>query len=85
MALVDSWELAQQLVTGGHGSMEAAINEYALKAAPRSKEAITGSHKIIAMAHSKGVIKLFFIGLFKVLGLLMGPGVGALFWLRKRA
>ncbi|KAK9837382.1 hypothetical protein WJX84_006687 [Apatococcus fuscideae] len=37
MALVDAWELAQQLVTGRHTCIQEAIDAYATHAAPRAR------------------------------------------------
>ncbi len=71
MALQDAWELAQQLVNGGHPTAQAAITEFAEKAAPRSVEAIDKSHKIIGLAHSNGLLKLMFVAALSVVGLFL--------------
>ena len=73
MALQDAWDLAQQLVNGGHSSAQAAISEFAEKAAPRSVEAIERSHKIIGVAHSEGLLKLLIVGLMSLVGFFIRP------------
>ena len=72
MALVDAWELAQQLVTGRHTCIQEAIDKCAIRAAPRSEKAISGSHRIIALAHAQGFTKLLIVLLLKILGTIMG-------------
>ncbi len=71
MALQDAWELAQQLVNGSHPTAQAAITEFAKKAAPRCVEAINKSHTIIGLAHSDGLLKLMLVAALSVVGLLM--------------
>ncbi|KAK9839942.1 hypothetical protein WJX74_000847 [Apatococcus lobatus] len=73
MALQDAWELAQQLVNGGHSNTQAAISEFATRAAPRSVEAIERSHKIIGVAHSDGLLKLLIVGLMSLVGFFIRP------------
>ena len=82
MALVDAWELAQQLVTGRHTCIQEAIDAYATHAAPRSEKAISGSHRIIALAHAQGFTKLLIVLLLKILGTVMGMSSVGLFWLQ---
>lgn len=71
MALQDAWELAQQLVNGGHSSAQAAVSHFAEAAAPRSVEAIEKSHKIIGVVHSEGVVKLLVVAVASVAGFLI--------------
>lgn len=73
MALEDAWELTQQLVNGGHSSIQAAISQFAEKAAPRSVEAIERSHKIIGVVHSEGLLKLLVVGLASLIGSFIKP------------
>ena len=80
MALQDAWELAQQLVNGGHSNAQAAITKFAESAAPRSAGAIAMSHKVISLAHSDGLVKLGFVGLLSLLGFL-SKFVGIFGWL----
>ena len=70
MALQDAWELAQQLVNGGHSSTQAAVSHFADMAAPRSAEAIDKSHKIIGVVHSDGCLKLLIVGVASLIGFL---------------
>lgn len=71
MALQDSWELAQELVNGGHSSIQAAITHFGEMAAPRSVEAIEKSHKIIGVVHSEGLLKLLLVGVAGLIGFLI--------------
>ncbi len=57
MALLDAWELAQQLLSNRHNNTQAAIAEFAAQGAGRSSAAINGSHRAIRMAHSAGLDK----------------------------
>ncbi len=69
MALRDAWELAKELVDGDHVSFQAAINAYDEKNAQRSTCAILNSHKLIAKVHAGGMMKVFYIVLFKLIGM----------------
>ena len=71
MALQDAWELAQQLVNGGHSSPQAAVSHFAETAAPRSVEAIEKSHKIIGVVHSEGLAKLLVVAVAGLTGFLI--------------
>ena len=85
MVFLDAWELAQQLVAGGHSSIQPAISEYAVKAAPRSVQAINGSRGLIAMIFSQGLTKLLVVIMFRTIVLFMGPGLAMLMWVMQRA
>ena len=76
MALQDAWELAQQLVDGGHSSAQAAISQYAERGAQRSADAISRSRRIIALIHSEGWRKLLFVSVLTVLGAFLRLGSG---------
>ncbi len=82
MALVDAWELAQQLVSNRHNSTQAAIAEFTARGAARSTAAINGSHRVITMAHSQGLTKLLFVGFFKIMGSLLGMSQASKTWLK---
>ena len=71
MALLDAWELAQQLVTGGHSSAQAAITDFSIKSAPRSLQPIKISRWFMYVAHSKGLTQLLYIVVFKTTGILL--------------
>ena len=71
MALQDAWELAQELVNGGHDSAQAAISQYAANASQRSVDAINGGRRNIALAHSEGWKKLLCVAAVRSIGILM--------------
>ena len=81
MALLDAWDLAQQLVNGGHSSAQAAIVRFAEEAAPRSLGAINASRRVIAVAHSDGLLKLLFVAMLHIMGFLASLGSTAPYWM----
>ncbi len=74
MALADAWELAQQLVEGGHKDAEAAISAFAAQNAARSAGAIKSSRRIISLVHSEGLRKWLFVAFLKFVGRVLGVG-----------
>ena len=68
MALMDAWELAEELVSGGHSSAQEAISRFAEKAPKRSAGAIKFSRFNIAMVHSEGWRKRLVVLLLKAVG-----------------
>ena len=74
MALRDAYELADELVNGGHTTFQAAIDSYDIKNSERSKQAILGSHRMIEKIHSGGLMKYFYIAVFKIVGWLVALG-----------
>lgn len=81
MALLDAWELAQHLVNGSHSSVQAAISHFAAEAAPRSLRAIHASRRVIAVAHSDGLLKLLFVVMLHIMGWLTSLGSTAPYWI----
>ena len=71
MALQDAWELAQELVNGGHDTAQKAISQFAANAAQRSMDAINGGRRNIALAHSEGWKKLLCVAAIRTVGILM--------------
>ena len=71
MALQDAWELAQELVNGGHDNAQKAVSQYAAKAAQRSVDAIKGGRRNIALAHSVGWKKLLIVAVLRTIGIVM--------------
>lgn len=67
-ALEDAWDLAQELVNGGHSNAQQAISKFAEQAAPRAAKAIKNSHILIAAAHSDGITKQLFVLVLKIVG-----------------
>lgn len=55
LALMDGWDLAEQLCKVGHdGKFSRALEEYDALSVPRAKKAVDMSHRSIAMAHATG-------------------------------
>jgi hypothetical protein len=71
LALQDAWELAKQLVDGGHSSAQAAISQYMGEGSQRSVDAIERSHRVISVAHSQGWKRVVFVTGLRLVGWLM--------------
>jgi 2-polyprenyl-6-methoxyphenol hydroxylase-like FAD-dependent oxidoreductase len=65
MALMDGWELAEQLCKPG--SLHAALTAYDSSSMPRSKSAIRMSHRTITMAHAQGWRLAFYMVLLRIM------------------
>ena len=80
-ALLDAWDLAQQLVNGGHSSIQSAIGQFAREAAPRSAEAVGSGHRMIAAFHSEGLLKQLLVLALRVMGFLTSLGSTVPYWI----
>ncbi|KAK9840469.1 hypothetical protein WJX74_010339 [Apatococcus lobatus] len=80
-ALLDAWDLAQQLVNGSHGSIQTAISAFADTAAPRSAEAFGSGHRMIAVFHSEGLLKQLLVLALRILGFLTSFGSTVSYWI----
>src|SRR5699024_1673821 len=67
MALLDGWELAEQLTKGG--TVSAAVDAYDEKSTPRSAAAVRQSHWSISALHATGMKLLMYRVMFQLLGL----------------
>lgn len=69
MAIIDGFELAEQLVNKKHGvDLMAAVKAYDGRSIPRCKRTRGISHFNIALLHSKGCKQKCFMALFKLMG-----------------
>lgn len=80
-ALLDAWDLAQQLVNGGHSSIQAAITQFAAEAAPRSAQAVGNGHRMIAAFHSGGLVKQLLVLALRIMGFLTSLGSTVPYWI----
>lgn len=71
MALQDAWELAQQLVNGGHSNAQAAVAAFAAQNAQRSVDAVKGNRRNVALAHSSGWKKYLLVTALRAVGSFM--------------
>lgn len=69
MALVDGWELAEELVNGGHPSAQAAIEQYSKKAPQRSINSINGGKRNIGLVSSSGLKRWLIVAGIRTMGL----------------
>lgn len=69
MAIVDGFELAEQLLNEKHGGdLKAAVKAYDGRSIPRCKRTRGVSHFNISLLHSKGFKLTCFMALFKLMG-----------------
>lgn len=70
MALMDGWDLAEQLCT--HKSLSAALSAYDALSMPRAKSSLRFSHWTIGLAHCGGWMLFFFTWLLKLMDRFLG-------------
>lgn len=72
MAIIDGFELAEQLLNKKHGgNLKAAVEAYDKSSIPRCNRTRKMSHFNIGVLHSKGIKHRLFLMLFKVMGLFL--------------
>ena len=54
MALNDAWQLAQQLVSPKHSSLDEVIAAYDAESGPRSTTAVQGGRRMVGTCHRQG-------------------------------
>ncbi|KAK9809467.1 hypothetical protein WJX73_000614 [Symbiochloris irregularis] len=72
MALVDGWELAHELVEGGHSSAQAAIQQYSEKHTERSTIAINQGRRNMGFVTASGLKRWFLVAGIRTLGIVFG-------------
>lgn len=72
MAIIDGFELAEQLLNKEHGeNLKAAVKTYDARSIPRSKRTRGMSHFNISLLHSKGFKQKWYMTLFALVGLVL--------------
>ena len=82
MAMVDAWELAQQLLSPDNSTLAEAVAKYDAESGPRSTQALMMGRRAIEASHQTGLRHLFSISFMWCLGLVI---VAAQWWHPRRA